>query len=73
MSSYQDSLPLSAVVALVLSRDRSGAVPEGSWERPTTEERREQLELHRNVIDGKSIAFFGILLAPNISIVTLHR
>ena len=35
-------------------------------DRPTTDGRREQLEFHRNVIDGQSIAFLGILLAPKV-------
>ena len=33
---------------------------------------RELLELHRNVIDVESIAFLMILLAPEVSFVTLH-
>ena len=33
---------------------------------------RELLEVHRNVIDFKSIAFLMILLAPEDSFVTLH-
>ena len=33
---------------------------------------RELLEVHRNVIDVKSIAFLMILLAPEVSFVTLH-
>ena len=33
---------------------------------------RELLEVHRNVIDVKSIAFLVILLAPEDSFVTLH-
>ena len=33
---------------------------------------REPLEVHRNVIDVESIAFLMILLAPEVSFVTLH-
>ena len=33
---------------------------------------RELLEVHRNVIDVESIAFLMILLAPEVSFVTLH-
>ena len=33
---------------------------------------QELLEVHRNVIDVKSIAFLMILLAPEVSFVTLH-
>ena len=33
---------------------------------------REPLEVHRNVIDVESIVFLMILLAPEVSFVTLH-
>ena len=33
---------------------------------------RELLEVHRNAIDVESIAFLMILLAPEVSFVTLH-
>ena len=40
-----------------------------SWNRRDC---RELLEVHRNVIDVKSITFLVILLAPEDSFVTLH-
>ena len=55
-----------AIVVLVLSRNRREQCRKGRGKGPTAEEHHEQLELYRNVVDGKSIAFFVILFSPNV-------